>query len=258
MKSLRFGLKISFDDTQYTLDIVDLIKNSKLDYIELFVKPDCNLINIRYWSAFNIPIVLHAPHSGVGINFASKENREINKETLNKLSIIATNLKPEYIIFHAGLNNDYKETVIQLKEFTNKYNCLIENKPAITKDIDYPVGVEYEELGKLLEALTCEFCLDIGHAICAANYFHIDRQKFINRLLELEPIMFHITDCYCNTIIDNHSNFGKGNLFINFPNILDIIPDNSMVTIETTNDKDSLKLFEKDRDYLWEKLVYSK
>jgi hypothetical protein len=260
MKQLQFGLKIGFDDTQYAKDIIRLYLENKLHYIELFVKPDCNVLNIEYWKDLEIPIVIHSPHSGVNVNFASKKSREANKKILELLQIINDKLLPKYIVFHGGVNGSIEETMEQLFDFTHiNHNCLIENKPAITKNNLFPIGATYDEVEELLENLNCDFCFDIGHAICAANYFKLKKvSSFVYKFLELKPKMFHIADCYCNSIYDNHDNFGNGRLFIDFPFILDIIPDDYMITIETHNDKDSLNLFEKDVNYLCSKLDYSK
>ena len=38
------------------------------------------------------------------------------------------------------------------------------------------------------------FCLDFGHAVCAANNFKIEPMEFLIKMNKLSPSMYHLTD----------------------------------------------------------------
>ena len=127
---------------------------------------------------------------------------------------------------------------------------MIENKPYYALDDGLICnGASPEEIKTVIDNANTGFCLDIGHAICAANGFKLNRDSFIDRMMSLKPSMFHLTDGISADVYDKHLHFGKGDL--NIKDILRTIPDKARITIETIKDsKKDLNDFEKDVKYL--------
>ena len=78
------------------------------------------------------------------------------------------------------------------------------------------------------------FCLDIGHAICAANGHGQDPFTALAEYIKLKPDMYHLTDGDINGVLDRHDHIGEGSF--DFKSIFSYLPEKSMITIETKKD----------------------
>ena len=242
----KLGLKLGSKDTQYTDDILSYYDEGVFQYIELFAISDTFDDSVSYWKQFKIPFGIHAPHSAAGLNLACRENREINKSKIEESIKFADSLKADYIIFHSGVNGTCDEVVTQLKPFVDS-RFLIENKPIKGLDGSTCVGATISELDSIISELNSGFCLDFGHAICAARTQGFEPLDYIKSLKEkFNPIVYHLTDGDYESELDSHLHYGKGS----FPlkDLLKFIPDNKMVTNEAK--WDDLKEFFLDKKFI--------
>ena len=225
------GLKLGSKDIQYTDEILEYYEQGVFQYIELFTLSGTYDDTISYWKQFNIPFGIHAPHSAAGLNLACVANRELNKNKISEAIKFADALKAKYIIFHSGTNGMPNEVVTQLKPFADE-RFLIENKPIRGLDGSTCVGSIYGDLKLIIDGIGngCGFCLDFGHAICAARTLKREPMEFINELRNLNPRVFHLTDGGFNSELDSHLHYGAGS----FPlkDLLALVPDGGMVTNE--------------------------
>ena len=247
---INLGLKIGSKDTQYTEEILKYYNQGIFQYIELFAISDTYSDTISYWKQFNIPFGIHAPHSAAGLNLANVSARNINKEKIQEAIKFADALKTKYIIFHSGTNGMPNEVVTQLKPFADE-RFLIENKPIRGLDGSTCVGSVYGDLKLIIEGIGkgCGFCLDFGHAICAANTLKREPFKFIKDLMRLNPRVYHLTDGDFQSELDSHLHYGAGS----FPlkELLAFVPDGGMVTNEAKRiNLNTLKEIEQDSKYL--------
>ncbi len=247
----RYGLKLWSINENYILPARRLYEKGVYDYIELYAIPDSYDIFAAKWAELNIPYIIHGPHFMHGINFSIKEKENHNITLVNQALKYADLLKAEKVIFHPGIKGDYKETARQLKNIKDT-RIIVENKPyrvaVKTKELDLNdvcVGYSYQHLHYILSESCKGFCLDIGHAICAANSMQIDYKTFLEQLITLNPYMFHISDGNISGEIDKHYNIGKGSY--NFTEIFNIIPKDAVISVETEKaSKDNLDDFEED------------
>jgi len=245
---MLLGLKLGTKNLDYTKDIFELYEKKYFQYIELFVFPGSFEDTINYWKQFDIPFVIHAPHSLAGMNLALAGEREANKIKIAETFQFADSLRAKYIIFHSGLDGSAEETVAQLLPFTDG-RCLIENKPVTGLNGEKGIGATPQEIVFITGALKARFCLDFGHAICAANSLKREPFSFIRELLELNPAMYHLTDGDFFTWRDSHLHYGKGS----FPlaRLLALMPPDAMLTNEAKHDyTDQLDDFAEDVIYL--------
>lgn len=243
---MQLGLKLGSKDINYTESINQFYKDDYFQYIELFAVPESYEKTIDYWKQFNIPYVIHAPHSFAGMNISLIEERGNNKIKIQETFKFADALKAEYIIFHSGVDGDIIETITQLRPFIDE-RCLIENKPLKGINGEKCLGSTPEKIQYICNELNTGFCLDFGHAICAANTLKKEPLDFIKEFLELNPKMYHLTDGDYASETDTHYHYGKGT----FPlkELFAILPDEAKVTNEARHN-DSLNDFREDCLYV--------
>lgn len=243
---INLGMKLGSKDIQYTDEILQYYEQGVFQYIELFTLSETFDDTISYWNQFDIPFGIHAPHSVAGLNLACVANRELNKNKIAEAVKFADALKAKYIIFHSGTNGMPGEVVNQLTPFADE-RFLIENKPIRGLDGSTCVGSIYGDLKLIIDGIGngCGFCLDFGHAICAARTLKREPMEFINDLRKLNPRVYHLTDGDFNSELDSHLHYGTGS----FPlkELLKLVPNNGMVTNEAKRfNSDTLLEFAED------------
>ncbi|MDR2692964.1 MAG: sugar phosphate isomerase/epimerase [Chitinispirillales bacterium] len=245
----RFGLKLGSINTNYTEDILVFYNGGYFQYIELFILPNSFDDTIEYWKRFSVPIVIHAPHSFAGMNLSMPEERGNNKIKLSETLRFADALKAEYIIFHSGVNGKIEEAVNQLRPFADD-RCLIENKPMKGINGEKCLGFAPEEIRYIMDELQAGFCLDFGHAVCAANSVKKKPLEYIGEFSALNPRMYHLTDGDFASERDLHLHYGDGT----FPlkELLKTINSGAMVTNEAKHDSDT-DLNDYKRDFFYVK-----
>lgn len=251
------GLKLwSVNTDCYYNEAIRLYAEGVYDYIELYIVPD-TLETLPTWKVLNngykIPFIIHNAHFAQGFNLAKKEKEGRNREVYEQTKQFADELDAEYIIFHGGIDGDIRETAVQLALF-NEQRALIENKPFVALPNrmggEFCRGYNIDEIKLVMDTAGCGFCLDFGHAICAANSQGADVYEYCEQLLKLNPNMFHLTDLDdISSPYDSHLHLGTGQL--DFNKILPMIPDGSYVTFETNkNSKEYLDDFVEDMKWL--------
>lgn len=249
----KLGLKLWSINTDYYYEEAQrLFSKGVFDYIELYVVPK-SLETLPKWKELNIPFIIHAPHFAHGFNLAKKEKEESNLAIYREVKQFADELNAQYIIFHGGIDGDINETARQLAAF-NESRALIENKPYVALPNkmggEFCRGYNIDEIKLVKEMANCGFCLDFGHAICAANSLKKEVYNYCREFLQFKPNMFHLTDLNDITSpYDSHLHLGEG--MLDFKQIFDIIPDKSYITFETIkNSKEDLNDFIEDMEWL--------
>lgn len=253
-RMMKLGLKLWSTNEYYFILAQEIAKKGLCDFIELFYVPG-SMESLNIWQKINIPIVIHAPHTVSGLNPADKNAYSKNKELEEESIKFAESLNAEFVIFHPGMKGTADEAIRQINTFGKTRKILIENKPyhGITDPLLLCRGSNPKEMGYLLEHTHAGFCLDVGHAICAANSLNRDIFEFLDEFLLLNPVLFHLSDGNVDSSYDAHTNLGKGNYPLK--SILKKIPNNSKITLETQkNSKEDLKDYEEDVFYFMELL----
>lgn len=248
----KLGLKLWSTNKNYIKSALELYEKKLFDYIELFSVPDSYDEYIHYWKNLDIPFIIHAPHSAVGLNFAKKEMHNKNIELAKQAQKYADSLNAKYIIFHPGVEGNINNVIFHLKEI-NDSRALIENMPFYTID-GRPVCIGYspEEIKRVLQETKVNFCFDLAHAIHAANGKNLDKFNYLKEFSNLNPKICHISDGSFDGILDAHKNLGQGTF--DFEKIVKFIPNDILLSIETKkNFTDSLCDFEQDILFLSKK-----
>ena len=244
----KIGLKLWSINQQYIPDAIMLFEQGMYDYIELFAVPGSLEKYGRMWRDLDIPYIIHAPHFSMNVCLSKAENFSENIRLVAEAFEYATILNAPHIIFHPGIGGDINETVRQLNFFNDK-RILIENKPRYVPGLLQCIGYSPWEIAYLMKEARVGFCLDVGHALCAANALGVDKISFLKNFLMLNPTMLHLTDGEWLGMYDEHFHLGVGT----FPlkDIIALCPKNKMITLETEKlHNDSLRDFIPDVTYL--------
>ena len=144
-----------------------------------------------------IPFLIHNAHSATGFNLADAGCEKRNSEIYAQTKAFADALDSEYVIFHGGVDGTIAESARQLKNL-GEHRALIENKPylPLPGPLNSKVcrGATIEEIAYVIDKVGCGFCLDVGHAVCAANSQGIEPYSYIEKLAEFKPLVFHLSD----------------------------------------------------------------
>lgn len=236
----KLGLKLWSINTDYYYDeAIRLYNDGVFDYIELYVLPD-SFDTIKKWEKLKIPFTVHAPHFNQGINLADYDKFDFNKKIFNEVFKWADALQAEYIVFHPGVQGNINETIRQIKILRDE-RMIVENKPPLQIPSRRECrGANLEEIKLIVNEAKLKTCLDIGHAICSANYFNKAPYDYLEEFQKLNPVYYHIADNYIDNIEDQHLNLGGGNYDLH--KIFKIINlKNNSVTLET-NKKSKINL----------------
>ena len=241
---LKIGLKLwSVNTDAYLSEAERLYADGTFSYIELFVVPGTeNTLDAwrRLHDEKGVPFIIHNAHAAQGFNLADESAERKNVEIYRETRKFADALGARYVIFHGGVDGSIKETARQLKALEEP-RALLENKPLAP--IANPFGVKecrgatVEEIGFVLNEVKCGFCLDIGHAVCAANSQSIEPYGYVADLADMfKPAMFHLSDVAdINSEYDSHLHFKTGQLDIARIK-RGVFPDDATVSIETIKD----------------------
>ena len=241
----KLGLKLWSTNKNYVKEAKRLYEEGLYSYIELFAVPDSFKDYINLWEELDVPYVIHAAHSAVGLNLAKKEFFKQNMRLAGQARLFADELKADIIIFHPGLEGKIEETANQLNKIKDQ-RIIVENKPYYGLYDNLTCnGNSPEEIKFVLDNVKVGFCLDIGHTIYSANAQNKDWFLYLKEFLSLNPKIFHISDGDKDGVYDQHKNLGKGSF--DFEKIFSLTPKNSLISIETKkNFENSLKDFEED------------
>ena len=251
-RMFQIGLKLwSVNTGACVRDACRLYEAGLFDYLELYAVPGTS-DTIPEWQSLHLPFVIHAAHFKHGFNLGRAECGTSNRVIYDEMRRFADALNARYIIFHGGTFGHIEETARQLAVL-DEPRSLIENKPCITRNEGKILecrGSSVEEIRTVLQQVGCGFCLDIPHALCAANYRQQEPVPLLQEFCALKPAMYHLADMMDPAqLIDDHTQLGLGKLDMGLF-IPSVLPTGAMVTIETTRrNMHSLEEFEREMEW---------
>lgn len=257
---MKVGLKLYITNGGYIKPAIKLYKEGVFDFIEVFLVVGKSRENISRWIDTEIPLAFHAPHSYGGFNTSFIENEEENKIIMQEIAEVCSIYLPDYLVFHAGINGKIDETI---RQFINLFKehpqirelALIENKPLFGMRGELCLGATPEDIKLISDSTKMKFCLDFGHAICAAESFKLNWRDYVERFIKLIPSVFHLSDGHVASGSDEHLHLSAGDFDI--PWCLSKVGKNSFLALETEKDSlDSLDDFSQDVKYV--KAIFKK
>ncbi len=89
---LNIGLKLYSTDTSLIDNALKILEEGFYDYIELYIIPGSYKQAISDWMLFNVPFIIHAPHSFHGINLAQANMWKVNQRNFKEAQLFADSL----------------------------------------------------------------------------------------------------------------------------------------------------------------------
>lgn len=228
---MKLGLKLFSTNVELIADAQYLKKQEIFDFVELYIIPNSFKNTASDWKYWDVPFVIHAPHSFHGTNLARADNWEMNLQNLNEAQLFAHELRADFIIVHGGHDGSFDETIRQLRNL-KEFRIVLENQPKTGVSNEQCAGWSPSEFRRAIsEDILYGTALDFGHVACTAKSLGINIGDIIAEFMEFNPKIYHLSDGYVSSEKDNHLNFGKGDF--NLRDFISVIPRNRFVTIET-------------------------
>lgn len=232
---MKIGVK-TFRDEKF----LDYFQD-KADFFEVMA---ITSVNYDFLKKYSLPIIIHTEHPVLGIDYADKSLEKENTDSVNFARKLADELNSKKIIVHFGsLYNKDTSSAENALEFLKKINdtrILIENVYPVRESI----GCLPEELEYFTKNTKKGFCLDINHAIFAAEIFNLDYLELIKELLKLNPSHFHIGGQRIknrSVPIQEREHLSLKESDFDLKKVLSLLPKDAEITIETKKDIESVE-----------------
>lgn len=231
----KFGLKLGLGESSLAAVAEKLWRRGGFDFLELYIPTQARVDDTENWRWYDGVLVLHAPHSVGGFNFAKPEMEDGNRRAWNLVEAVRHELRPELAVFHPGLDGSADEALRQISLLAGECPDLLrvmilENKPRIGMNGEDCLGAFPEDMRGLLAASGCGFCLDIRHAFAAAAWAGRDWRGILDGFAALSPRLWHAADGWTADRADSHLHIGDGDM--PWRELAAYWRHNDMVTIE--------------------------
>jgi len=240
MWRIKFGLKLWSTNSNLLKEAKELIKRGLFQYIELMPIPKTEILPFLD-QLYNVPYIIHITTEKHGVNVADKNKEGYNLKTIYNCIEWADKLNAKYLIIHPGFGL-IDNTIKFLNKIEDK-RVLIENMPKVGLNNERMIGYTPDQIKELIDN-KFGLCLDLNHAIKAAESLNKEYKEFIEEFLKLKPKMFHISDGKLDNEKDEHLHIGEGDYDFEF--LVKCVKRNEFkyVTLETPRTK--LNSFDED------------
>ncbi len=200
--------------------LADLHDRGRIDHIQIQIIPEPAGVfqrRLDELGAAGVPIVIHAPHYGEGVNPADPalcegfdpQTAARHVEDAMDLTLCAADLLgSESIVVHAGrYENGKREAAVEsFREFAREYadpRMVLENLPAVYAGHAL-LGATADELAGLAGDRIRGFCLDFAHLYCTANYRNLSYTDELNLFEHLNVRHQHLSNNLRGSVTDQH------------------------------------------------------
>ncbi|KDE54490.1 TIM barrel protein [Methanoculleus sp. MH98A] len=220
MVDYNLGCTVRIDDEGTLALLAGLYEEGAIRHIQVQAVPLARQFfreRLDRIAASGIPVVVHAPHHGHGVNPCApaayddrpaKEIEEYIEEAMRQTLEAADTLGAETIVLHAGRyepggRSAAEETFADFLDRNTDPRLALENLPAVYAG--YPLlGNTAEELAALAGKKITRFCLDFPHLACTANYRHLSFVDELERFEDLNVALHHLSNIRRGSITDEH------------------------------------------------------
>lgn len=219
-KPYRIGAGVRSDDQKTFAALAAMHGEGRIDHVQVQVIPAERAAfgrDIERIADTGVPIVIHAPHHGHGVNpcapaaYDDRPRAEIERWMEDALALTAEAADvtgATRIVLHAGryLPGRREEAEATFASFLDDHfdpRFILENLPAVYAG--YPLlGNTAEELRTLAGGKVRGFCLDFAHLFCTANYLGAPYADLLAPFDDLPLGLFHLSNSRKGSITDEH------------------------------------------------------
>jgi len=230
---MNIGFKI------FSPDQVELLEKFS-DYVDFVEIMAVQSYRIDAFDGIKLPIYIHCEHEDFGINLPDLGKEQASRQAISHSLKLADRLKAIKVVVHPGyIDNDKcsEDQAIKILSGFNDDRIIIENMPV--KGANNYLCRETESIGNFMARSGKGFCLDFGHATLAAKAGNNDPAEFVESLVGLGPVYYHISDTIYAEL-DDHRHLGRGDSPLK--QYLKLIPWDSYVTVETAKENEQVML----------------
>jgi len=228
---MKIGVK-TFDNPNFLRAFVD-----KADFFEIMAIEGKDY---SFLDEFNKPIIIHAQHEGFNINIADKTKKEKSLKSINFAIILANKYNASKIILHPGNvfdeNCSEEEAISFLKSIKDK-RIIIEN----LINLNWKIAITPESIERLKKKTGKGFCFDFNHAIVTALELKEDPYEFVKKFIKLKLDFYHIGGQNMKDLEKGtHLSFRDPKSDIDVKKLMQLLPKDAQITIETTKNIDDV------------------
>ncbi|MDN7012397.1 TIM barrel protein [Methanoculleus sp. FWC-SCC3] len=220
MVDYNLGCTVRLNDEKTLALLAGLYEDGAIRHIQVQAVPLARqffLKRLDRIAATGIPVVVHAPHHGHGVNPCAPaayddrppgEIEEYIEEAMRQTLEVADTLDAETIVLHAGRYEPggrfaAVETFADFLDRNADPRLTLENLPAVYAG--YPLlGNTAEDLAALAGKKITRFCLDFPHLACTANYRRLSFVDELERFEDLNVALHHLSNIRRGSITDEH------------------------------------------------------
>jgi deoxyribonuclease IV len=228
---IKHGLKLWSSNYNLFKSVKESFDRGDFDFLELYTVPG-TFSEKKFNELKNMPINIHAPHFLHNFNLMLERERNLN--TFEEVKKFANLFESDYIVVHPGVPGTEGNFDILKKNISiiSDKRIIIENMPFKGLKNTTCFGNNINQIKRMVD-LTNGLCLDFGHATKAALSNNLDYKEFTKELLKLNPYVFHISDGFIDSEIDEHLDLGSGDYDLTFMKQQILKNKNKMVVLET-------------------------
>jgi sugar phosphate isomerase/epimerase len=215
------GATVRSDDPSTFAGLTRLHTLGAIGHIQLMLIPehDSSIAQRRLENieSAGIPIIIHAPHHGQGVNpcapaaFEQRSEQEMSRwieHAMEQTFEAADVLHSPLIVLHAGRYEEGKkeEAISRFGEFLTEYpdtRLIVENLPEVYGGY-HLLGSTADECVRITKERCSGYCLDFAHLYCTANYFGRPYQDLLEGFASLPVRLFHLSNTEQGSITDRH------------------------------------------------------
>ncbi|MDO8524152.1 MAG: hypothetical protein Q7R99_00810 [bacterium] len=211
----KYGIKIWSTNKDWFSQVIDLIKQGRADFVEIYLVP--NLFDLADFSIFlenKIPVVIHAPHTTHDFDVfnLTPENLQIWH---NQVVKAADYLDSRFIVVHPGVGDSkeiFKREAAKIKDPRVLMESMIKIGFVGVKEGGVMCfGYSKEELEFIHKECGFEICFDVCHSLASAVWQKIDPYDFISECIDiLKPKYFHLSGGNVEDETDKHLDLWEG------------------------------------------------
>jgi deoxyribonuclease-4 len=211
---MKLTIKIWSNNEKLIKEINKVYNSGLISFVEVYAVPETYKDSIKHLRNLNPEVIIHCPHLQSEFNIADKSLFKHNIEKFQEVKKFTDTLNSDTIIIHAGEDGQIPDA-IEFLEKLNDNRIIIENMPRISLSNTNCIGYDKNTLEPFLK-VSRGICLDFEHACKAAYSLNKEYKTVIRGLMELNPVMFHISDGISSNPGDEHLNIGEGNLDLRY------------------------------------------
>ena len=205
----KYGIKIWSTNKDWFSLVVELIKNGRADFVEIYLAPNSfELVDFDIFKQNNIQVALHAPHTKHNFDVfdLTRESLDIWK---NQVIKVADYLKSRFIVAHPGVGDNkeiFKRESVKIKDKRVLMESMIKiGFVGVVEGGVHCFGYSKEELLFINKECGFKICFDVCHSLASAVWQKIDPYNFISECIDLlKPKYFHLAGGNIEDETDKH------------------------------------------------------